>query len=150
MDIRDAALKYLASRARTCGEMEKHLREKGFEQEEIQEIIERFKEVHYLDDMDYCVRYFEYAFGKGRGTLRAKRELEEKGVSREIIQIAFEEYEAEETEMERAERQAAKIAEGKEPDRKLMAKIGRRLNTMGYSSDIIYQVIGTYMRNGNE
>ncbi len=147
MDIKDTALKYLTSRARTCGEIAKHLREKGFEQEEIQETIERLKQLHYLDDMDYCLQYFAYAFGKGRGALRAKRELEEKGVSREIIQIAFEEYEAEESELERARQQAAKIAAGKEPDRKLMAKIGRRLTTMGYSSDVIYQVIGSYMRN---
>lgn len=150
MDIKDVALKYLTSRARTRGEMEKHLREKGFEKEEIQETIQRLEQLHYLDDMDYCLRYFEYAFGKGRGTLRAKRELEEKGVSREIIQIAFEEYEAEESELDRARQQAAKIAAGKEPDRKLMAKIGRRLTTMGYSSDVIYQVIGGYMRNEYE
>lgn len=147
MEIKDTALKYLASRARTCGEMEKHLLTKGFEPEEIRQTIEHLKELRYLDDMDYCSRYLEYAFGKGRGELRVKRELEEKGVDRQTIQIALEEYEGEETELERAKQQAAKIAAGKPVDKKLLGRIGRRLGGMGYRSDVIYQVIGMYMRD---
>lgn len=147
MEIKDAALKYLTSRARTCGEIEKHLLGKGFEQEEIRQLIEHLKELHYLDDMDYCSRYLEYAFGKGRGELRIKRELEEKGVDRQTIQIALEEYEGEESELERAKQQAAKIADGKPVDKKLLGRIGRRLGSMGYRSDVIYQVIGMYMRD---
>lgn len=146
MDIKDTALKYLASRARTSGEMRTRLLEKGFEAEEIQQVIKQLEELHYLDDADYCARYFDYAFGKGKGTLRVKRELEEKGVDREVIQIALEDYEGAQTELERAKLQAAKIAEGRLPDQKLMGKIGRRLTALGYSSDIVYQVIGTYMR----
>lgn len=150
MDIKDTALKYLASRARTSGEMRKHLKEKGFDAEDIQHVIEQLEGLHYLDDADYCAQYFDYAFRKGRGLLRVKRELEEKGVDREVIQIALEDYEGGETELERAEKQAAKVAEGRIPDQKLMGKIGRRLTALGYSSDIVYQVIGTYMRDGNE
>lgn len=146
MDIKDAALKYLTSRSRTCGEMNKHLEKQGFHPDAIREIIEHLKELHYLDDFDYSCRYLEYAFGKGRGFLRARRELEEKGVDRETIQLAFEEYESGETELERAEKQAAKIAEGRVMDQKLPGKIGRRLNSMGYSADVIYQVVGKYMR----
>lgn len=150
IDIRDVALKYLASRARTCGEMKKHLKSKEFSDQEIAEVIENLKELHYLDDMDYCSQYFDYAFGKGKGYLRAKRELEEKGVDREMIEIAFDEYENEETELKRAERQAAKVAEGRQVDDKLLGKIGRRLTTMGYSSDVVYQVVGMYMRQKDE
>lgn len=147
MDIRDAALKYLASRARTCGEMEKHLQDKGFEAKEIGEIIKNFVELHYLDDMDYCIRYFDFAFRKGRGVLRVKRELEEKGVPRQTIDIAYEDYGGTETELERAKGQAEKIVSGREIDQKLLAKIGRRLTAMGFSSDVIYKVIGMYMRD---
>ncbi len=150
MDIKDAAMKYLAPRARTCGELERHLRMKGYGREDVRELIGQFQELHYLDDMDYAVRYFEHAFGKGRGALRAKRELEEKGVSQETIQIAFEECESGESELERAKKQARKIAEGREMDRKLMGKIGRRLTTMGYSSDVIYQALESCMRRNPE
>lgn len=150
MDIKDTALKYLSSRARTCKEMQKHLKEKGFESEEIQQVIEQLEALHYLDDEDYCTQYFDYAFRKGKGVLRIKRELEEKGIGRETIEIALEDYEKDETELERAEKQAAKIAEGRTLDQKLMGKIGRRLTALGYSSDIVYQVIGMYMRDQNE
>lgn len=147
MDIRDTALKYLTSRARTCGEVEKHLRTKGFEREEIRETLEYLKERHYVDDSDYCLRYFDYAFAKGRGILRIKRELEEKGVDSQTIQIALEDYEQEESEFDRAMYQAEKIVQGKEIDERLLAKIGRKLGAMGYASHVIYQVIGKYMRD---
>lgn len=150
MDIRDTALKFLASRPRTCGEMKKHLREKGFEEEEIEEVIGRFRELHYLDDADYCRQYFDYAFGKGKGFFRVKRELEEKGVDREIIQIAFEDYEEEESEFARAGKQAEKIAAGQEPGKKLAGRIGRRLSALGYSSSVIYEIVGKYMREQDE
>lgn len=150
MDSKDAALKYLSFRARTCGEVERHLLSKGFDVEEIRQTIERLKELRYVDDEDYCVRYLEYAAGKGRGPLRIRRELEEKGVDRETIQIAFEEYETEESDLDRAKEQAEKIARGKPVDKKLLARIGRRLHSMGYPSDVIYQVIGMYMRKSSE
>lgn len=150
MDIKDAALKYLGPRARTCREVSDHLRAKGFDGPEIEEIIEELKELRYLDDQDYCAQYFEYAFGKGKGSYRAKRELEEKGVDRETIEIAFEEYESEETELARAKKQAAKIADGRQIDEKLLARMGRRLTSLGYRADIVYQVLGTYMRQQDE
>ena len=61
---------------------------------------------------------------------RVKRELEEKGVENSTIQIAFEDYEAEETEFERAKKQAEKIAAGKPADQKLAGRIGRRLSSL--------------------
>ena len=100
-----------------------------------------------MDDSDYCLRYFDYAFAKGRGILRIKRELEEKGVDSQTIQIALEDYEPEESEFDRAAEQAEKIVQGKEIDDRLLAKIGRRLGSMGYASHVIYQVIGKYMRD---
>lgn len=150
MDIKDTALKYLGPRARTCQEMNDHLRAKGFSQQEIIAVIQELIELRYLDDQDYCCQYFEYAFGKGKGAYRAKKELEQKGVDRSVIEIAFEEYEGEESELERAEKQAAKIADGRQIDEKLLAKMGRRLTSLGYSSDVVYQIIGAYMGTQDE
>lgn len=150
MNIKDTALRYLASRPRTCGEMRKFLRQKGFEEMEIEDTIEGLRNRRYLNDADYCRQYFDYAFGKGKGMFRVKRELEEKGVESSVIQIAFEDYEAEETEFERAKKQAEKIAAGKQADRKLAARIGRRLSALGYSSELIYRIVGIYMGDRNE
>ena len=45
-------------------------------------------------------------------------------------------------EIERAMEQAERITEGVCPDEKMTAKIARRLSSKGYSSDVIYKVIG--------
>ncbi len=150
MDIKNTALNYLTARPRTCGEVRDYLREKGFEAEETEDVIERLRERNYLDDSDYCTQYFDYAFGKGKGFFRVKRELEEKGVDSSVIQIAYEDYEPEESEFERAKKQAEKIASGKPADRKLAGRIGRRLSALGYSSELIYRIVGMYMGDPNE
>ena len=54
MDIKDTALRYLASRPRTCGEMRKFLRQKGFEEMEIEDTIEGVRNRRDLNDADYC------------------------------------------------------------------------------------------------
>lgn len=151
MNVYDIALRYLGSRARTCREMELHLKRKGFEEEEITETIAELKAHRYLSDQDYCMEYFSYAEGKGRGFQRIQGELEAKGVQSQTIRNAWENYEPEYSELERAKIQAEKIVEGKFPaDEKLLAKLGRRLNTLGYSTDVIYRIVGEYMRKRDE
>ncbi len=151
MNVYDIALRYLGSRARTCREMELHLKRKGFAEEEIAETITELEAHHYLSDFDYCREYFSYATGKGRGYQRIQGELEAKGVQSQIIRMAWEDYEPEYSELNRAKMQAEKIVEGKFPvDEKLLAKLGRRLNTLGYSTDVIYQIVGEYMRKRDE
>ena len=156
IDIRDAAAKYLAYRSHTCMEMRKHLLQKGYEEEAVTEVVAEFADYGYLDDSRYCMQYFEYAFGKGKGKRLVFAELREKGVDSDIIQFAFEDWQAEhETEYDeksRAHEEAAKVLrmaeldESEKPDEKLLAKVGRRLQSKGYSSDVIYSVIGALRR----
>lgn len=102
MNINEAALRHLANRSRTEGEMIKHLKSKGFDDEEIKETVEELKTFRYIDDSRYCEEYFRYAFGKGKGKRKVFAELREKGVNSQAIEIAFEDYEAEEGTDERA------------------------------------------------
>ncbi|MBR3786532.1 MAG: regulatory protein RecX [Firmicutes bacterium] len=153
LDIRDVAARYLAYRSHTCREMQKHLLQKGFSEEDTAAVIAEFIEFGYLDDSRYCMQYFDYAFGKGKGKRLVFAELKEKGVSSDTIQFAFEDWEAEHAgeydEKTRAREEAEKVLRmaGKEEiDEKLLAKIGRRLQSKGYSSDVIYSVIGALRR----
>lgn len=150
MDIRDAAAKYLASRARSTGEVRTHLRSKGYTDDEIAEVISDFLDYGYLDDEDYCRQYIKYAFSKGKGPLRVRQELAEKGIVSEIIAVALEDYEAEETDLDRALAQGRKSAAGKPIDEKMKGRVGRRLISLGYSMDIVYKVIGILMREQDE
>ena len=150
MDIRDAAAKYLASRARSTGEMKTHLKSKGYEESEIAAVIADFLDYGYLDDEDYCRQYIKYAFSKGKGPLRVKQELAEKGISRDTIAFALEDYEMEESDLDRALAQARKTVAGKPVDEKMKGRVGRRLVSLGYSTDIAYKVIGILTREQNE
>ena len=149
MDVREKAVSYLNSRPRTRQEVMRHLKDKGFSEEEILETVKELDEYHYIDDLAYSRMYFEYGFEKGRGRNRIRRELAEKGVSSEIIEIAYDELEEVPDEFEMALSIAGSIVRGIDPSeleysekRKLEGRIGRRLAGRGFSMDTIHKVAG--------
>ena len=157
MEARDAAAKYLASRSHTAAEMKRHLLEKGFDEETVNMVMKEFLEYGYLNDDRYCRQYFDYAFGKGKGKRLVFAELKEKGVDDEIIRFAFEDWQAEAEngydEKESAMAEALKVIQlvdldlnAGPIDERVAARIGRRLRTRGYSTDVIYKVIGELRR----
>ena len=154
IDIRDVAAKYLAYRSHTTWEMRKHLAEKGFDGESIDEVIDDFQTYGYLDDEKYCRQYFEYAFSKGKGKRKVFQELREKGIDNDTIQFAFEDMEDSYDEKSRAREEASKVLRmadidieaGDTVSEKLIAKVARRLQSKGYGSDTIYSVIGELRR----
>lgn len=156
MDIRDAALRYLENRMRTRWEMKKRLTEKGFDQEEISETMEWLAQSGYIDDAAYGCEYIRYGFEKGRSINRIRLELMDRGLSGEDIEKAAYAYEDEyeidimESEYERAMAQGKKIADINGTDEKALAKMGRRLSSLGYSGNIIYKVVGHYKNSGGE
>lgn len=150
MDIRDTAAKYLTYRMRTCREMKDYLEQKGFDDAEIDQLITEFIDLHYLDDEEYCRQYINYACDKGKGSLRIRQELSGKGINREVIGFAMEDYYDTDSELDRAIRQAEKTLSGKTVDEKMKGRIGRRLMSLGYSTDVVYKVIGMYMRDNDE
>ena len=162
MEIRDVSLNYLTHQSRTSGEMEQHLRAKGFSREEIASELESLRDFRYIDDTAYAQQYYEYGCRKGWGFGRIRRGLLEKGASQE----ALEELEPDrEAERERALAEARKLlgAAGRRdeglPDEgearrkaedKLLAKAGRRLSALGYDSDTIYRTLGALMKRDQE
>lgn len=152
VDIDDAGLRYLEHRAHTKKEMRDHLRKKEYEENEIEDLIKRFAEVHYLDDAAYSSMFMKYAFGKGWSYNRVRMELRKRGVDdadAEKGRFAFEdEYEIDidSEEEKRAAFQAEKFMKtAGSPDKKTLAKLGRRLSGFGYTPGVIYKVTGKYM-----
>lgn len=151
VSIEDAALRHLSARSRTTAEMGSYLAGKGFDEDSIKGLLSRFAGCGYLDDERYCREYFRYSFGKGKGRRRVFAELREKGVDAALIENAYEDYcleEGEPDERQRAREEADKVlrAAGLEPGtpvpEKIVARAARRLSSKGYSSDVIYSVIG--------
>ncbi len=141
-NVTDIALRYIANRDHTKHEMINHLKIKGFTKEEIDKTIEYMIDLKYLDDYNYCIKYFNYSFRKGKGILRIKKELANKGVDKEVIDQAYLlGLEEPKSEYERGLIQAEKVILNQEITEKLMMKMARRLSSLGYSTDIIYKII---------
>ena len=145
----ERAVSYINIKPRTAYQVKKYLKDKGYEEDVIAEVTDQLKEYHYIDDMEYSLMYFRYGFEKRRGVSRIKRELSEKGVSSDVIDIAYEELEDIPDQFELAMEIGHGAVAGidiKELDfdakQKLKAKIGRRLMSRGFSSDVVYKVIG--------
>ena len=146
MNALERAVSYLNIKPRTKAQVEKYLREKDYEEDDILEAIRELEEYHYLDDLEFSRMYFELGFEKRRGEARIRRELGEKGVDRETIGKAFELLENVPEPYDMAYDIGRKVVENIEiPDdyqqkKKLQAKIVRRLATRGFSGEIAYRV----------
>ena len=170
-DCRTTALRYLEIKERSAIEVKSHLIAKGFSEEEIETEMNFLEELKYLDDERFCSNYIQYGLSKGRGPVRLQQELSEKGIDSSMIRESLEEIFDRRAERETALKEAKKqlrqkqsmfvefpgsssgngdidsieedeaAAEG--PDEKTLARIGRKLNSLGYHSDIIYDVLRT-------
>lgn len=148
MDVRDSAIKYLNVKPRTRKQIITHLKNKGFNDDEILDTVKELEEYRYIDDEEFCRMYFQYGFEKGRGLERIKRELAEKGVAADIIQTVFEELEEVPDQLEAALAAGQQVIRGIDVEsldydsrRKLQAKIGRRLVSRGFTTEIAYKVM---------
>lgn len=139
----EVAVAYLENRMRTVFEVRKKLTEKEFSQDEIDETVNDLIGLRYLDDYEFAKRYYEYNAEKKRGSMRAMRELEEKGVDKETIKFAYEDftYEMKVDELAIAKQVAEPLLEGGELDEKMRGKIARKLETRGFSTSTIIKVL---------
>ena len=158
-DCRETALNFLEHRERSTYEVRTHLITKGFPMEEIEEELNCLIELHYLDDTRYCNDYIRYGFGKGRGPVRLQQELSEKGIDTGLVRELLKECFPRNTERDAAMKEAEKLlrlngipAQDFDedppggPDEKALAKIGRKLNSLGYHSDVIYDILRQFRK----
>lgn len=154
----EIALKYLSSRDRTAAEIKKHLGEKGFTIDEINETVVFLSECNLINDKEYCRRYINYGIEKGRGPLRLEKELLDKGVLSDTVnnclsseydssrehQIALEQ--AQKTidkngAMHSCKSETGDIDRQERIDGKELARAARRLSAQGFHMHVIYEVI---------
>lgn len=75
----DAAVAYITYKDRTVKELSGRLREKGYNDFEIEETVEKLCDYGYLNDERYARSYISYNADK-KGLRRIKSELKQKGI----------------------------------------------------------------------
>jgi regulatory protein len=152
---------------KTEGQVRDYLKRKEYKEDEISAAIDFLKDYDYINDIRYCQSYYKQACRKGRGRKRIEQELQNKKISKGVIKDALDEMLSDEnpdyddimeellTERERALKVGQKmlvnqLGEGKPIDKNFMAKVGRRLMSLGYGGDVVYSVIGELIKEDGE
>lgn len=153
MNVRERAVYYLNLKPCTKQQLIKYLEKKEYDHNEINEVVTELEEYNFINDENFCRLYFERGFEKGHGVNRIKRELSQKGVSSHIIEEVYNELEDIPDPLEIALEIGRGIVSRIDLDeldydekRKLQAKIGRRIISRGFSSDIAYKVMAILVK----
>jgi regulatory protein len=142
-DAYDAAVRFLAPRPRSVGEIRRHLRTKRFDDPAIDKAIDTLRAQRYIDDEAFARYWIEQ---RDRFRPKGKRaivsELLEKGVSRDAIELAMGDREPD-AEVQRARavirRPITRWQAMSEQERK--RKVHQYLAARGFSYDTIEEVI---------
>ncbi|RRJ67715.1 regulatory protein RecX [Paenibacillus oralis] len=136
------ALAYLSRKPRTAYEISMRLKEKGWGEETVNDVIHRLHTEGYLNDAVYAQEWASQRVKlRGKGKLWVRHELRQKGVSKPLIEEALGEV-SEDDEFESAMLLGAKKWRGTsgEPlDKK--RKTGAFLQRRGFSGKVVSKVL---------
>ena len=84
--VMEAAATFLAPRPRSISETKRRLSRLGFPQPLVDQVVERFAEIGYLDDEAFSRAWVESRDrARPRGESALRRELAQKGVARQVV-----------------------------------------------------------------
>jgi regulatory protein len=146
----DRAAAALGRRARSAHELERWLLQRGFDQADVTDAVQRLTEIGAIDDSQFARAFARSrALGKGMSRRRLAQELSRRGVARPMADAAIAEVLEEESVDERAlleeaARKKLAVLQGQDADtvkRRLYGYLARR----GYSASDIQAVMRTLM-----
>jgi regulatory protein len=94
LPIFDQALSLLSYREHAKKELEKKLKAKGYEEEEINKTILKLEEINYLNDKRFAEIFVRSRVSKPLGANRILQELMQKGIDNQLAKYAIENAEA--------------------------------------------------------
>ena len=148
--VREAALRLIERTRRTRSDLTRRLRDKGFAESDVEELLDRLAAVGLVDDAEYARAFLAGRWGRRAAVWRRlEQDLRQRGVSPADIAAGRARLEAaqgaiDEVEMARrvlqqtARRYAALDSNGRR--RKLWALLARR----GFSTDVIREALGVH------
>ncbi|WP_053955890.1 regulatory protein RecX [Inediibacterium massiliense] len=149
LKAKNKSLQFLKFSGRTQKEMEKKLKDQGYEDHIIHRVINFLMEYGWINDEEMAKYLVKSKLeGKKYGKNRIKQELQQKGVENEWIENALEEEFNEEKEYENARLLALRKRKSikDEDSRKIYEKIGRYLVYKGYGYDLIRKVLDEILK----
>lgn len=134
-----SAYRYLSYRPRSIAELKRQLGKKGFNEETIDQVIDRLSELELIDDLAfgrYWVEQRETFKPRGRRALRY--ELYQKGIDREIVDLVV----ADVDETEAAKKAARKKARlwRELPEDQFYEKLSNYLGRRGFPYEVVRNV----------
>ncbi len=140
---RENALNYLAYRPRSEAELRRHLAEKGYDPEAIEEVLTRLAEVGLVDDVAFGQYWVENRSQfKPLGRRALIQELRRKGITPSVMENVLAEHDEEESAYAVAREQARKLAHL--PPDQFRRRLSERLARRGFSYDLIQEILAAY------
>lgn len=136
------SMHYISYKMRTEKELRTYMKDSELTLEQVDSIIQKLYEYHFLDDDKYTSCFIENAIRQGKGHKYIRYNLLEKGISNYLIDKYLsesdEEYEYNVI-FEKMQKEATKLT--KYPKKMQELKIREKMQRLGFSSSIIKKVI---------
>ncbi|MBI5894201.1 MAG: RecX family transcriptional regulator [Deltaproteobacteria bacterium] len=156
-NAKNIALKFLAYSPKSQKALEDKLKNKGFDKDIIDKVLDNLKEFGFVDDKVFAVQWARANIkNKLWGRNRVKSGLIEKGISKEIIEGAIKEIEQEISSEEvikkafekwlKRQGQGARVRDKE----KIKARAFRHLITKGFQPFLINQTLNKYYKDSEE
>lgn len=144
-NAKDYVFNLLSYRDRTYFELENRLSKKGYDQDIIEKVLNRLKELGYIDDYKFAVKWVKDRLkNKPRGKILIKKELIKKGINKDIIDKVTNKIIDNNIEIKQGSKLAVKWLSShcqKDNSFKYKLRLKRYLNNKGYSLNIINEII---------
>lgn len=144
---KERSLYLLGACAKTESWMRRKLSQAGYPAEAVDYALDFLKEYRYIDDKAYAESFIRSA-GRAKSRRQIIFDLQQKGVSKELITAALEEYPMDEEEGARAlviKRMKGKTGISRQEKGRLAGYLGRK----GYSFDVINRVLRDFEASGD-
>lgn len=135
------AVRYLSIRPRSVSEMHNYFVRKGFETETSEAVIEVLLKDKFLDDHEFAAWWVRGRKARGKADFVIKRELEEKGVEKELITEVMGENQVDDLSVAVALVERNKKKYAKYSQQEYNAKMGAFLARRGFSWEIIRKAL---------
>ena len=126
--------------------LSKKLQAQGYSKEESEAAVTELQQRRYLDDARVCASYVRRAAEAGKGSARIRTELLQKGASKADVDAALAEFKEEDESSEDVRARAA-VSSMRCESEKDLARIGRKLASLGYAPHIIYDILAELRQN---